>query len=77
MYYLNTLIPLAKNYSQLIMKFNWHKIIINIQNINLFLGLDENLYVLNKQMIKLNFNYVPVMNTINPINVKNYATLLL
>lgn len=68
MYYLNILIPLAKNYGQLMIKIHFNKIIINLQNINLFLGLDENLYILNKQKIKLNFNYIKILNTNTSVN---------
>tara|TARA_R110002050_G_scaffold77851_1_gene166077 strand:+ start:14585 stop:15115 length:531 start_codon:yes stop_codon:yes gene_type:complete len=77
MYYLNILIPLAKSYNQLLTKLNLNNIGLTIQNINLFIGLDETLYILNKQKIKLNFNYSFITNFYNSINLKNYATLLL
>lgn len=77
MYYCNIIIPLAKNYNQIITKFKANKIELLIQNINLFLGLDDNLYVLNKQKIKLNFTYNFLKNSHISINLKNYEAFLL
>ncbi len=73
MYYLNVLIPLSKHYNLFSKMITNNILALTIYNINLFLGLEESLYFLNKQKIQFNFNFF--LN--NLIISKNYETLLL
>lgn len=73
MYYLNILIPLSKHYNLSCKMSTATLLTLTLQNINLFFGIDEGLYFLNKQKIQFKFNFIFK----NLIISKNYETILL
>lgn len=73
MYYLNVLLPLSKHYNLLCKMSTTTLLTLTTQNINMFFGVDESLYFLNKQKIQFKFNFIFK----NLIISKNYETILL
>ena len=75
MYYLHLIIPLSINYNQLNIKRSHNTLKCLTNNINLYVGLDENFYILNKQQIVLNLNFTSY--DLKKFELKNYEKVLL